>query len=107
MSSESFLNDGSSLLSIGTFKLSELTGAYEKADPAAGGGSMYDVLTNNCSNFAVDLASQLGIEIDGHIKSFVTRHLLEESGIWLAAKIRNHWDYFSLFSSVGGDASFY
>ena len=99
---ESVLRNGSSL-SVGSFKLSELLSAYEKADPTTTTGG-YDVLTNNCGNFVVDLASHLGIEIDGRVKAFVARRLLLESGSQLVAKIRNHWDYVSLFKgSSDGD----
>ena len=77
-------------LSMGTFKLSKLLGAYQETDPDTASG--YDVLTNNCGNFVVGLASHLGLEIDARVKSFVVRRLLEESGSKLANKIRSHLD---------------
>ena len=81
----------SGALSLGTSKLSELLGAYTETDPDTARG--YDVLSNNCGNFVVDLASHLGLEIDARVKSFVVRRLIEESGTKLAHKIRSHLDF--------------
>jgi trypsin len=103
------MNEGASmfekegLLHIGTFKLEALADAYETAEPdntrnmATGNFNYYDIVTNNCASFLVNLANELGVKIDSRMTSFVARRLLTNSGKELADKIRNNMNFFSLF----------
>ncbi|CAB9501237.1 expressed unknown protein [Seminavis robusta] len=64
-------------IQVGSFPLSELARAYEAVDLESDGP--FDVVTNNCGNYIIRLALQLGIKIDPRIMSFVTQRLMEES----------------------------
>ena len=89
--------DGGSIR-IGEFAVSEMIEAFEKAK--AGGskaGSVYDIVTNNCASFLVNLAAEMNFKIDARMVAFVTRRLLEESGKDLADRIRNSVYYPLLF----------
>ena len=93
------------LLPIGTFKLSDLLRAHESVDP---GQSGYEVVTNNCANYMVALASALGVKITLPMTAFVTHRLLEQSGHLLVERIRNSANYFLLFPkdrNLRGEAS--
>ena len=83
------------LLHMGIFKLSRLAEAVEKADPSPGGA--YDIVTNNCGSYMINLASKLGVMIDANVASFVARRLLEKSGKALADRIRRSMNLLSLF----------
>ena len=89
--------DEGDYLPIGTFKLSKLAQAFEQSDTSKSGSAVYDVITNNCSKFMMNLARQLGVEVDGKITSFVARRLIAESGQTLADQIRSSANFVSQF----------
>ena len=74
---------------IGTFVLQDLLEAYHSAEVKNVDHLHYDAFSNNCSNFLINVAKQLGIEIDSTITSFVTRRLVDNAGTDLIKKIRN------------------
>ena len=97
---ETYFADGLLLegsMRTGTFKFMDLVRAYQEADAGGGGGDVYNVVTNNCGHFIVNLAKALGIQIDASMMAFVVRRLLQKSGKYLVARIRSSVDYSSLF----------
>jgi hypothetical protein len=76
-------------LSIGTFKLADIAQAYQQASPNAKGAKAYNIMTNNCGNFVVNLASLLGVKVDSKLTSFVSRRLLAKSGTVLFDRLRS------------------
>jgi hypothetical protein len=83
-------------LFIGTFKVSDVVRAHEGVDPVP---KAYDVLTNNCADFILSLASSLNVKIDAKITTYVTRRLVAEAGKSVADKIRKSANFFNLFPS--------
>ena len=105
-SGESLFADGNlkqGSLSMGTFQLHELARAYDKVDPNAIHGSGYDIVTNNCGAFMVNLATHLGLTVDAKVTSFVARRLLEDSGKQLVDTIRSSAQYLKLFGDTDND----
>ena len=84
-------------LVMGTFKLSSIAQAYQKADASQQNGGAYEVLTNNCAGLVVSLASKLDIEINSRVTTFVARRLLEENTNSLVDSIKSSIHYLSLF----------
>ena len=82
-------------LPIGSFKLTELHRAYEETDPSEAG--TYDVFTNSCARYVMDLAAKLGVEPDAKMTVFVARRLMETKSKALMDSIRNHPNFQSLF----------
>ena len=82
-------------LPLGIFKLHELARAYDEAD--AGSEASYDIVSNNCGSFMVDLATKLGLTVDTKVTSFVARRLIEDSGKQLAEMIRSNLKNLSPF----------
>ena len=80
---------------IGKYKLSELLRAFEKADPAVAG--VYDVLTNSCANYMIELAQGLDAKIDSQVTAFIAKRLLESNSKEILDNVRNHMDFSSFF----------
>merc|ERR1712008_220084 len=61
---------------LGVFSLKELASAFDEADVT---GGVYDVVTNNCASFLINMAGKLGIDpSDSEIASFVARNLARD-----------------------------
>ena len=86
-------------LSMGTFKLSELWRAYHDADVNASGYAVYDIVTNNCGAFVVNLASELDMPIDTRVTTFVVRRLLQNSSKELYQRVRQSVSYLDLYGN--------
>ena len=71
---------------IGTFKAKDIARAFETAEPSGTGS--YELLTNNCANFLINMANVLSVKVDSTITAYVTRRLLEDSGNALVDKIK-------------------
>jgi hypothetical protein len=82
---------------VGTFKLADMARAFEMAEPGGSGSVAYDVVTNNCAVYLVNLASELGVKVDTRITAFVARRLLENSGSQFVESVRSSANYLSLF----------
>jgi hypothetical protein len=88
-----FDNDG--LISVGAIKLADMARAFEKVELGSKGG--YDIVTNNCATYLVNLASELGVKVDTRITGFVARRLLENSGSEFVNSVRASVNYWTLF----------
>ena len=75
------LFSGEDSLPVGTFKLSELVRAHENVDPNldAERRAAYDIVSNNCAEYMIALASELNIKVDNRIISFVAARLLKHA----------------------------
>ena len=80
---------------IGTFKVKELTSAFESAKPS--GVGKYDYISNNCADFMINMANELGVKIDSTITGYITRNLLEDSGSALIEQIKESASFLSFF----------
>ena len=80
---------------IGTFKAKDIARAFETAEPSGAGA--YELLTNNCANFLINMANLLGVKIDSTITTYVTRRLLEDSGSALVDQIKESAFFLSHF----------
>ena len=84
-------------LSFGSFPGSKVFEAYHKVDVTAPGFSHYDAIKNNCGTFIINLANELGINIDGKVTTFVARRLVEKAGEDLLNQFRESVHFQSLF----------
>jgi hypothetical protein len=66
------------------------------AEPARH-NSAYDAVSNNCADF---IASELGVNIDSKVVSFVAGRLFEEAGEEFIDSVRNSANYYSLFKGA-------
>jgi hypothetical protein len=87
--------DDNGFVSVGTFQFADMTRAFDKVEPGSNGG--YDVVTNNCATYLVNLASELGVKVDTRITGFVARRLLENSGSEFVNSVRASVNYWTLF----------
>jgi hypothetical protein len=73
--------DQDGFISVGSFTVADMAQAFEKVEPGgSSNGGAYDMVTNNCAVYLVNLASELGVKIDMRITGLVARRLLENSG---------------------------
>jgi hypothetical protein len=94
--SRMFDKDG--LVSVGSFMVLDMAQAFETVEPAgSSNGGAYEVVTNNCAVYLVNLAFELGVKIDTRITGFVARRLLENSGSQFVESVRASVNYLSLF----------
>ena len=76
------------------YRLSEMAAAFEKVDPKVTASSgRYDIVLNNCATYLVDLASAMGVHIDGRIISFAARRLVASSGVHVFDAIRQSMSF--------------
>ena len=96
---EALITEGS--LPMGTFMFSDIARAYEAANlkNADDGAYVYDIISNNGAEFAIEMGSMLGVKIDREVTSFVARSLLENSddSKALVNSIRSNIGYLSIF----------
>ena len=77
--------------------------AYEKTEPTGSSThSAYDVITNNCASFLINMAVEMNVKIDSNVVSFAVRRLIQQSGKDLASRIRGSINYLSLIGQGGG-----
>ena len=81
---------------MGTYQFSDLIRAYDETDPSVD-GAYYDIVSNNCGNFMVNLGSKLDVKINAGLTTEVARRLLKQSGKAFVEKIRSNVNYYSLF----------
>jgi hypothetical protein len=90
--------DNNGFVSVGTFQVADLASAFDKVEPGgSNNGGAYDIVTNNCATYLVNLASELGVKVDNRITSFVARRLLENSGSEFVKSVRASVNYLILF----------
>jgi len=94
---------GENAVSIGQFSLTDLAEAYEKAEVSE--NSVYDLLSNNCASYLVNLSRHLGVPIDRWIKSFVANRLLQGKGRHIVDQIRESFMGFGHRYLIWGDAT--
>ena len=66
-------------LYFGTWRLETLLEASKQAEYTRPGS--YNIITNNCAVFLLDLTRILDVKIDARMTSYVTRRLLQESSV--------------------------
>jgi hypothetical protein len=66
-------------LYIGTWRLETLLEAAEQAEHTRPGS--YNIITNNCANFLLDIMRKLEVKINAKMTSYVTRRLLQNSPV--------------------------
>jgi hypothetical protein len=87
--------DSDGFVSVGTFQVADLARAFDNVKLGSKGG--YDIVTNNCATYLVNLASELGVKVDTRITGFVARRLLENSGSEFVKSVRASVSYLTLF----------
>jgi hypothetical protein len=87
--------DSDGFVSVGTFQVADLARAFDNVELGSKGG--YDIVTNNCATYLVNLASELGVKVDTRITGFVARRLLENSGSEFVKSVRASVSYLTLF----------
>ena len=100
-----FGQDQDASLFVGKCQLSEMASAYEKTEPTSSTSTtprVYDVISNNCTLFLMNLATEMGVTVDSPVVSFAARRLFEQSGRNLASRIRSSVNYLPLIGCGGG-----
>lgn len=84
---------------MGVFPLHVLLEAFEQT-PLPQQSKIYDIVSNNCALYLVQLAKRLNITIDRHVAGFVAARLWQENGDSLLQAIRSSVNYQSYFGGT-------